>query len=146
MTHSIPNLLHPSTHILVAGKLDADSIIQAKAEGVAHIIDLLPDTEHAGFDEAAASKVLGIRYSNLPIFGAADLTRENITAFDRLLDDPAQPVTLVHCASGNRVGALFALRAGWLQKLPFSQALQIGRNHGLTKLEPVVAQLLMASG
>ena len=44
--------------------------------------------------------------------------------------------------SGNRVGALFALRAHWLQGLPAVEALAVGRRYGLTKLEPLVMQIL----
>jgi len=138
----IPNLLRPVERLLIGGRVDADGLNAARAEGVTQVIDLLPELEHCGFDEAAAAARIGLAYVNLPITGAADLSRENVLAFDRLLA-PADPACrLVHCASGNRVGALFALRAGWLQGLPFPRAMQIGRDHGLTKLEPVVAQLL----
>jgi len=49
---------------------------------------------------------------------------------------------LVHCMSGNRVGALFALRAFWLQGMSAVEALAVGRRYGLTKLEPLVVQIL----
>ena len=35
-----------------------------------------------------------------------------------------------------------ALRAAWVQGLPAAEALQVGRRYGLTKMEPLVAQLL----
>src|SRR5690606_4186192 len=65
------------------------------------------------FDEASAVHAAGLRYSNLPLAGASDLTRENVLAFDTLLAGAERPL-LVHCASGNRVGAMAALlAAGW---------------------------------
>ncbi|MGD9583304.1 MAG: sulfur transferase domain-containing protein [Lysobacterales bacterium] len=144
MSDVIANAQRPDPGTLCCGRMDASALAAAKAAGVEWVIDLLPETECAGFDEAAACAALQLGYARLPIAGAADLNRENVAAFDRLLADSPAPMVLVHCASGNRVGALYALRAGWLQGKSPLQALAVGRAHGLTKLEPVVAQLLQA--
>lgn len=144
LAEQIPNLLRPQDHVLTGGRVDANALLAAKEAGVSRVIDLLPEHERGGFDESAACAAIGLAYVNLPIVGAADLCREKVAEFDRLLAQATQQTVLVHCASGNRVGALFALRAAWLQGLPLPRAMQIGRNHGLTKLEPVVAALLAA--
>ncbi len=144
MSDIIANALHPDPGTICCGRMDAIALAAAKAAGVSRVIDLLPENERAGFDEAAACAALQLDYAWLPIAGAADLSRENIAAFDRLLAAVPAPRVLVHCASGNRVGALYALRASWLQGKSPLQALALGRAHGLTKLEPVVAQLLQA--
>ena len=52
-----------------------------------------------------------------------------------------QPI-LVHCASGNRVGALIALADYWLNGVGNSEALAHGLQAGLTKLEKDVRQVL----
>ncbi|MDR5880476.1 hypothetical protein [Caballeronia sp. LZ032] len=49
---------------------------------------------------------------------------------------------IVHCGSGNRVGALFALRAAWVKGVDVPKAIEIGRQHGLTKLEDDVRRIL----
>jgi hypothetical protein len=47
-------------------------------------------------------------------------------------------MTLVHCGSSNRVGALLALRAAWLKGATLEAALAAGRSAGLTGLESAV--------
>src|SRR5690606_38327465 len=49
---------------------------------------------------------------------------------------------LVHCASGNRVGALAALRAAWLQGADEEAAIAEGRRWGLRSLETEVRSSL----
>src|SRR3546814_1034559 len=66
-----------------------------------------------------------------------DLTRENVLAFDALLRDAERPV-LVHCASGNRVGAMAALRAAWVEGRSAEEAIAMGRDWGLKGLEEEV--------
>jgi hypothetical protein len=51
---------------------------------------------------------------------------------------------MLHCGSGNRIGALFALMAFHLEGESADRALQVGREAGLTRLEPVVRERLEA--
>ena len=73
-------------------------------------------------------------YISLPITSRDDLNLEHATALDQILSS-AQGAVLIHCRSGNRVGALMALRAGLDPELSTDSALEIGRMHGLTSLE-----------
>ena len=52
---------------------------------------------------------------------------------------------LLHCASGNRVGALLALMAYHEEGVSRRQALDVGRAAGLGALESEVDQRLRAS-
>lgn len=126
----------------VAGQPTQEELRAFAAEGGAHVIDLRTPQEDRGYDEAAAVKRAGMQYHNLPITGAAGLTRENVKKLDGLLARTRGEKTLLHCASANRVGALMALRARWLQDASESEALDIGRRHGLTSLQPRVEELL----
>ena len=79
-----------------------------------------------------------------PIAGKGDITAANADALGALLDQHGDGV-LLHCASGNRAGALLALgaaRAG----MPAAEALALGRKAGLASLEPVVAAQLERTG
>ncbi|MBB6598803.1 sulfur transferase domain-containing protein [Luteimonas sp. MC1825] len=124
----------PTNGIHTGGRITADDLPALHAAGIRHVIDLTPDAEKAGFDEAGAVRAAGMAYDNLPIAGAGDLDREAVVAFDRLLQAAEGP-TLVHCASGNRVGALAALRAAWLQGAGEEAAVEEGRRWGLRGLE-----------
>ncbi|MDE2149483.1 MAG: hypothetical protein KGJ55_06580 [Gammaproteobacteria bacterium] len=137
-----PNLCNPQPGWYAAGQPDARQLRAAGDGGVRRVINLRPPSEDAGYDEAALADELGIDYQVLPIAGTADLTQENVGRFDVLMTRTPSLPTLVHCASGNRVGALVALRRAWLKGDNSEQALAEGRAWGLTKLEAAVRALL----
>ncbi len=139
----LPNLGHPRPGIHTAGDVGPDDVPAIAAAGIRHVIDLRPDGETPGFDEAEAMRAAGIRYDNLPIAGADDLSRERVAAFDRLLAEADGPL-LVHCASSNRVGAMAALRAAWIEGKPVEEAIAEGRAWGLRSLEDAVRERLGA--
>ena len=95
------------------------------------------------FDEAAAVKRAGMYYEQLPISGAADLKQLKVLAFDNILRQYHGKKVALHCGSGNRVGAVTALRAGWLRGRKMDTAMARGRSHGLSKLEDEVYNRLL---
>ena len=74
--------------------------------------------------------------------GAAGLSLDKARELRSLLQDAKGPV-LVHCASGNRVGALIALSAAD-EGVPVEEALARGRAAGMTSTEARVRELLGA--
>jgi uncharacterized protein (TIGR01244 family) len=108
------------------------------AMGFRRIIDLRPPTEDHGFDEVKEAAARHLEYYSLPIGGENDLTAANVRLFDQWLSVPQLPMTLIHCGSGNRVGALFALREAWCKGKTEEAALVLGRLAGLKGLEPAV--------
>ena len=113
----------------------------ARAEaGVKTVIDLRTKEEPRGFDEPAVVEGLGMRYESLPIGSEDDLSAANVAALKALIDASDGPV-LVHCASGNRVGALFALVAR-SDGASVEESIAYGKKLGLSSLEPVVRERL----
>lgn len=141
----LPHALSPAPGIVSAGRLGPADVQRVRAAGIRHVIDLTPDAETPDFDEATAVRAAGLVYSNLPLRGPADLTRENVLAFDALVRDAKRPV-LVHCASGNRVGAMAALRAAWVEGRPLEEAVAVGRAWGLKGLEGEVRRRIASDG
>lgn len=129
----------------VSGQPTADSIAQLKSAGINTVIDLRPDAETPDLDEKAVVEQHGLKYRSLPISGAADLTRENVSRFDQLLQETAADNVLIHCASGNRVGAMLALQARWIQGKSADESLAIGKAAGMTGLSAAVQELLAGS-
>jgi uncharacterized protein (TIGR01244 family) len=132
-----------SDQLWVGGQPSLDEFSELQKIGIRHVINLRPDMEMQGFDEGSYVELLGMTYSQLPIIGMDDLTPQAAEQLDEQLNAAEGPV-LVHCASGNRVGALFALHAFFVICLDAETALQIGRDHGLTKLEPMVQALFQS--
>jgi uncharacterized protein (TIGR01244 family) len=137
----IPNAVQPADHLLIGGQPDEAALRAAAAAGIQVVVNLRGESETIDFDEAQLVNQLGMTYVQLPISGASDLTPENVQAFDQLLESIGNQPTLMHCGSGNRVGALYALRAG-AAGADVETALEHGRAHGLTGLEDEVRQRL----
>ncbi len=137
----LPNARQPLDHVVTGGQPTQSQVGSLIDTGFERFISLRPTSENgAGWEEAGLGD--GATFTRIPIAGAADLTRENVEALDALLSEAGDDDTVLYCASGNRVGALLALRAAWLQDMPAPEALELGRASGLTRLEPAVKKLL----
>ncbi|MFA6987288.1 MAG: sulfur transferase domain-containing protein [Arenimonas sp.] len=139
---SLPNMALPAPNLATSGKLQTSDIPVIAQARIRHVINLRPASETPDFDEGAAVRNAGMRYHNLPIRGAEDLTIENAVRFDRLITEVGAEPTLVHCSSSNRVGALAALRAGWIRGQSVEAAVAEGRRWGLKALESAVRKQL----
>jgi len=131
----------PRPGLHTGGQPSLEQLDALAKQGVRTVIDLRGDGEDRGYDEAAELQRRDLRYLKLPIGGAQDLTPANAAALKRLLVESGDGV-LLHCASGNRVGALLALMAAQEERLPPAQALDLGRAAGLKSLAPAVAEKL----
>jgi len=139
---SIPNQARPEADVVTGGQpTDADLNAAAEA-GFALVVSLRTEEEADLGAERALVERLGMRFESLPVAGADDITTENAASLDSLLLSAGGPA-IVHCASGNRVGALFALRA-FAAGAGVDEALAVGRRAGLTGLEEVVADRVRA--
>lgn len=126
-----------------AGQPTEAELAALARKGMRTIINLRLPTESTDFDEANVVATLGMRYANLPVSGAQDLTQETIANFSRELTDArSRGPVLVHCGSANRVGAVIALEQAWVQRQSAEAALAAGRAAGLVGLEPAVIELL----
>ncbi len=142
MSINIPNALSPRPGLLLGGQPGVSALQAAQTAGYQSIINLRGVGE-AGTDvEPSIVNELGMTYVHIPINGAGGITEENAKRLSEALADAGDEPTMVHCASGNRVGALFALKAFLLDGMPAEDALATGRSHGLTGLEPMVRGVL----
>lgn len=131
----------PRAGLYTGGQPTAEALRTLSQQGVRTVIDLRAASEDRGFDETAETEKLGMRYIHLPIANADDLTPANTAALGKALQESGDRV-LLHCASGNRVGALLALMAARQEQATPEQALDLGRRAGLKSLEPQVVQKL----
>jgi uncharacterized protein (TIGR01244 family) len=139
---ALPQVRFPEEHRIVSGAISAEDVERARKAGVRHVVNLRPTHENAQFDEAREVERRGMTYHYLPISDAQSLTKENVVAFNELLGETGDSPTLIHCSSGNRVGAVIALREAWLKERPPEEAIAEGKRWGLTKLEGTVRGLL----
>lgn len=143
---SIAGQLAPQPNRIVTGTLDPEKMQAIADAGIAHVVSLQPDAEHPDFDEAAHAERLGIHRHHYPISSADDLDRGAALWLDGLLSGIGDSDAVLHCASGNRVGAVIALRAAWVEGQSTEDAIAKGRRWGLTGLEESVRERLAGDG
>jgi uncharacterized protein (TIGR01244 family) len=131
----------PRPGLLTGGQPAPADWAALKARGVTMVVNLRPDAELAGRNEAAEVVAAGMAYVGIPVAGADAVDATNARRLWSLLKVTQAPV-FVHCASGNRAGALLALGAAQSGGMTPEAALAFGRSAGLTGLEPVVRERL----
>jgi len=139
----IRNARIPMDGVLSGGQPTREQIEAAAHAGYRTVINMRGEKE-PGFEwESQMVEELGMKYELLPVTGKDGLSREDIERFDSVLTAALKegPV-LLHCASGNRIGAVLALRAVWVEEMDPEEALTYGRSSGMTRAEGVARELL----
>jgi protein tyrosine phosphatase (PTP) superfamily phosphohydrolase (DUF442 family) len=131
----------PLQDVISCGQLQPGDLQAAQEAGVHTIVCVLQPYEipPGQIDE---TQRLGMQHVHIPFGGPQDLTPENAQALATVLNDPSKLPAIVHCMSGNRVGALLAVKSAWVDGLGADEALAIGVNAGLRGLEFEVRRLL----
>jgi uncharacterized protein (TIGR01244 family) len=120
------NRLRPN--IATAGPLKNGAIVELKSLGFATILDLRGPNEGTDAEKAAVEKA-AMRYLNIPVTATLP-SDEQVAAFAHIVESTTNFPLLIHCASANRVGAiwtLYLLRRG----VPLSIAIDEGRTTGM---------------
>ncbi len=125
----LPYARRPFPGVLSGGVPSRAELEAAKAAGFCRLVDLRTPAEIGA--EPALAQELGLDYVLIPIGGAQDLTILNARRLAEAVRDAAQEPVIVFCRSGNRVGALFAVKAGLLDGAAPEAALALGESAGL---------------
>ena len=130
-------------YMMTAGAPNPNEWKQLHQHGVRAVIDLRAASEIKNYDEREDVTANGMRYHSLPTDAATDITRVQAGKLMALVAQEKQQLKpgekiLVHCASGNRVGALIALGLMQQDGVSEEQAIAVGRSAGLKSLEQKV--------
>jgi len=137
---SAKNAKQYTEQFIVGGQpTEADLSTLAK-NGIKTVINLRGTGEFSEFDEKEKVEALGMKYIAIPIAGASGINKENLELFSAAIKN--QNTAFVHCASGNRVGAMFALDAYYNAHANIEEAVIIGKKSGLTGLENKVRKVM----
>ncbi len=83
-----------------------------------------------------------MKYFHIPVAVTEGFTPQNAKVFADVLSKPENYPLIVHCKSGERVGAMFALKTFHIDEKEIEEALLIGERAGLIKLAPTIKQIL----
>ena len=138
----IPHFSAPLPNVVCSGQPTKEQFDALKTAGVQRVLHLRRKSEKGtGWEEARAAEA-GIPFERLAIAGGPGLTRENVEAFAAKLASYGDEKVLVSCATSNRVGAMFALKAVWLEGADQEEAMALGKRAGMKSLTGTVEKLL----
>ncbi|MFO1054333.1 MAG: sulfur transferase domain-containing protein [Planctomycetota bacterium] len=131
----------PRADLFCSGQPTEEQFTKLAGAGVKRVICLRPEGEPGtGWEESKAAE-LGLQFVRIPVSGAQDIDEAHARALDSRMQGAAG-ATLVCCGSSNRVGALLALRAHFVEGRSAAESLAFGKACGLSKLEPRVVEVL----
>jgi len=137
----ITNVRTPSDDLVTGGQLTQEQMVALKEQGYETFINLRPVAEDGtGWEEEFAA-TQGISFTRIPVAGAAGVTRESAEQLAEVLSGSESGV-VVYCKSGNRVGALLALKAHYVDGESAEDAFQFGLEAGMTSLKPFIREML----
>ena len=140
---NLTNARVPFDYIVTGGQPTFDQLKKASELGFKTVINLRTDKEQPSpAQELSWVEELGMKYVHIPVAGARGITLENTKALASALLNPEDYPLIVHCKSGNRVGALFSLKVFYIDEKSTIEAVKIGEKAGLTSLESVVQKKL----
>lgn len=90
-------------NLVTSGQPGANHFAALKEAGLDLVLDIRDPMEPRGIDQSQLLRDLGIEYVNITV-SAGSLTDETLDRITEVLRGAAARSTLVHCASGNRVG------------------------------------------
>jgi uncharacterized protein (TIGR01244 family) len=134
-TFGISNATFPEPGVMAAGQPTGEQLQLLAEEGYKTVIDLRPAEEPHGFNEPEAARQNGLAYVNIPVT-AQTLDQATVDKFLETMKKAEHPV-LLHCASSNRVGALYY---AWLvleKGVPAKEAMAKAKAAGLRSPELV---------
>ncbi len=136
----MPFCQQPEASLWTGGQPTIQDIPELLRLGIRTVIDLRAAEEPRPFPPAPTWAANGITYVALPVRGVPDLNAAKAKELEDAVAHAERGV-LVHCASANRVGALFACGQLWLHERSVEEAILYGRARGLKQMEGLLRQL-----
>ena len=132
----------PFDNVVTGGQPTFAQLKMAHDEGFKAVVNLRTGKEQPSpAEESSWVEELGMKYFPIPVEGTQGVSLDNARLLAEILSKQENYPLIVHCQSGNRVGALFALKAFSIDGKSEKEALAIGKKAGLTTLEPIVQKI-----
>ncbi len=135
------NPRHVIDGVMTGGQPSEADFEHFKDNGYSTIINLRAEGEFDEFDEQQLVEDMSMDYISIPIAGGEDFTMDNILKLDAALKN-AEGKVVLHCGSGNRVGAILALKAFHVDGMSEDEAMALGIAAGMTNLAPAIRGLI----
>ena len=124
----IPNYHRLRSDVASGGQPTEAGLRQLRDLGFETVIDLRTPSEGTAVEEAAV-KAAGLRYVSVPVTPET-FTRSDVDTVAKVLGESERGPVLLHCASGNRAGAVWAVLLA-AEGRTYAEAEAAGRKIGL---------------
>jgi uncharacterized protein (TIGR01244 family) len=132
------NVTRVDATVMCGGATTAEAYPELKRRGFTSVVSLRreqePGADIAGAKAAAAAA--GLKYIHIPIDSNA-ITDADVETFLKAVGDRANQPVYIHCASANRVGAMWLIKRvvldGWEVQRATDEAVAIGLTHEALK-------------
>lgn len=129
----VPNAVKLEDHLVAGGAPSDKGVQQLKEQGVQTVIDLR-DPKEGTAEEKKKVEAAGLKYVNVPV-SVANFSPANADELGKVLKDPSTGPALLHCATGQRAVATWALYKNRAEGVPGDQVLSDAKAKGLKKPE-----------
>ncbi len=126
---SLPNYYRLRPDIATAGQPTDEALEAVQKAGFKAVLNLRTEQE-GSLDEKPKVEALGMEYFNIPI-GREGFSPEIVSKFRDILAETANRPILIHCASSNRVGAMWYIHQVLENGESESSALEEAKKAGL---------------
>jgi uncharacterized protein (TIGR01244 family) len=119
--------------LATAGQPSPEAIGKLADVGFKTVVNLRMESEEGVPEEGQAVRELGLGYVHVPI-SPATFSLEDVEAVASVLDDAGQAPVLLHCASANRVGGVWAVmqvQRGVARETAIQEGREIGLRDGV---------------
>ncbi len=129
----VPNAVLLEGKLMAGGAPTARGLGQAAEQGIRTVIDVR-NPEEGTAEEKDHADAVGLKYVNIPI-SMENFSEAQAGKLNEVLKDPATGPALLHCATGQRAVAVWALQRNRHEGIPAAQAMQEAKQKGLQKPE-----------
>jgi len=120
-------------NIYFGGQPSADDLVLLQEKGVVTVVNLRGQDEMntLDFDEREAVTQLGMGYIHLPLTKGVSISDEEINGILDVVGDTEKAPIILHCASSNRVGYVWAMYRALRENVETNEAIRQGEAAGL---------------
>ncbi len=132
------NVTRVDSTVMCGGATTPEAFPELKKQGFASVVNLRRESEPGADIPAAtaAAKAAGLKYIHIPVDGA-NPQAASADAFLAAISDKANQPAYIHCASANRVGAMWLIKRvvvdGWDIPRASEEAAAIGLTNATLK-------------
>lgn len=116
--------------VVGGGQVDADEFPAMAEDGYSLVVNLRTEGEAFRENEGELARAAGMGYLHIPL-GGGNLVRAHAVQLAAALDAHGDGHVLIHCGSGNRVGALWGLHVAVRDGLSADEGVQTARDSGM---------------